>query len=860
MTRAAGGLALDRRNIEAIHPLTPVQASLLFAALRAGADGADPGFLQVRCTLSGVLDEAAFEVAWDRVVERHAALRTSIHWRNIERPVQVVARRAQVSWTVEDLRGIARADQEGRLETWLEQDRTNGLDLSRPPVLRLARFRRADAEWSLVLSCHHVLLDGWSGAILLDEVTAFHDALRHGGEPELEAARPFSDYVSWLLRQDQASAEEYWRDQLAGVDRCATLPFPIAPDPDPRDRPPHPDPLPRERGRGDRRAGHVSIVLDEQRTAALQAFARAERLTAGTLVSAAWAALVAVRSGATDVCFGTTVSGRTVPLPGIEGIVGTLISALPLRAPVPADSTARAFLHDIQNRLVTLRRFEHTPPERVQEWGGVPGRQKIFDSLVVFENFPVRRPAPSDALRIEDLRGGVTTTAPLTLVAAPGPRLELHLLHDASRIDAGESRSLLAHLTEILNGLVHEPDSPIARLVGVSHRRDASARGDPAADPTTLNGATPSAGAAAPKRTLPEDGSDNPEPGTNNRKPGTNNRKPGTGTREPATVSVDPLELQLIQIFENVLRVYPIGVRDDFFELGGDSLSAARLFNSIEAVLGRRLPLATLFEASSAEALASRLRSDGWQAPWSSLVPMQPNGSKPPLFCVHSYEGHILHYRDLARRLAPDQPVYGLQSIGLNGAAQPLQRVEDMAAHYVAEIRTVQPEGPYRIAGMCFGLAVAFEMAQQLTAQGQAVDRLFILDSGFFQLLPFPRQPDRPFVPRVVDQGLTLCLRGARLVRRMGETKHARNLRRVRASNEAAWWRYEPKPYPGSITLLRSEGHGSRRKWLIRQMSELASQLEAHIVPGGHMSFIAEPHVQHLAKRVRACLDSRVPA
>lgn len=159
MTSAALAATLDRRNIEAIHPLTPVQASLLFAALRAGPDGADPGFLQVRCTLSGALDEAAFEAAWDRVIERHAALRTSIHWRNIERPVQVVARRTQVSWTVEDFRGIARAEQERRLETWLEQDRANGLDLSHPPVLRLARFRRADAEWSLVLTCHHVLLE-----------------------------------------------------------------------------------------------------------------------------------------------------------------------------------------------------------------------------------------------------------------------------------------------------------------------------------------------------------------------------------------------------------------------------------------------------------------------------------------------------------------------------------------------------------------------------------------------------------------------------------------------------------------------------------------------------------------------------
>ncbi|MGH7576691.1 MAG: condensation domain-containing protein [Longimicrobiales bacterium] len=826
MTSPADAVKLDRQNIETIHPLTPVQASLLFAALRAGQeDSADPGFLQVRCTLSGALDEAALEAAWDRLVERHAALRTSIHWRNVDRPVQVVARRARVSWTIEDVRGVARDDQERRLERWLEQDRANGLDLSRPPVLRLARFRRADAEWSLVMSCHHVLFDGWSGAILLDEVTAFHDALRGGGEPQLEAARPFGDYVRWLLRQDPTAAEAYWRDQLAGLDQCATLPFPVARVPDPRERPPHPDALTRRgNGRGGdvvsrastvSGANHISMVLDERRTATLQAFARTERLTAGTLVSAGWAALIAARAGATDVCFGTTVSGRTAPLPGIESMVGTLINALPLRACVPGDATARAFLHDIQDRLVAMRRFEHTPPERVQAWASVPGRQRTFDSLVVFENFPVRRPSSAGGLRIEDLRGGVTTTAPLTLVAAPGPRLELHLLYDGSWIDAEAGGSLLAHLVEIVDRLVREPDSRIADLIGAS-------RGPVA---------------------MSAESSRNPQP----------------ATRQPENVCVDPLELQLIQIFESVLRVHPIGVHDDFFALGGDSLTAARLFDVIETVLGRRLPLATLFEASSVTALAARLRSDGWAAPWSSLVPMQPAGSQPPLFCVHSYEGHILHYRDLARMLAPDLPVYGLQSIGLNGAVQPLERVEDMAARYLAEIRAVQPEGPYRIAGMCFGIAVAFEMAQQLNARAEEVERLFILDSGFLQLLPPPPPPDGPFLKRAVDQGVDLCYRGVQRLRRLGETRHARNLRHVRQSNERAWWRYEPKPYPGSITLLRSEGHGSHRKWHVRTWSKLAGRLDTHTVPGGHLNFLSEPLVEHLAERVRACLGSHVP-
>jgi amino acid adenylation domain-containing protein len=188
------------------------------------------------------------------------------------------------------------------------------------------------------------------------------------------------------------------------------------------------------------------------------------------------------------------------------------------------------------------------------------------------------------------------------------------------------------------------------------------------------------------------------------------------------------LEIQLTKIWRKVLGIPSIGIRDNFFELGGHSLIAVRLFAEIEQTWGRNLPLATLFQAQTIEKMADLLLEQAWVAPWSSLVPIQPNGSKPPLFCIHPIGGNILEYYPFANYLDRQQPVYGLQSLGLDGRQPPLKLVEDMASHYIKEMLTVQPQGPYFILGYSFGGLVAFEIAQQLSAQSKEIGLLAILD------------------------------------------------------------------------------------------------------------------------------------
>jgi aspartate racemase len=188
------------------------------------------------------------------------------------------------------------------------------------------------------------------------------------------------------------------------------------------------------------------------------------------------------------------------------------------------------------------------------------------------------------------------------------------------------------------------------------------------------------------------------------------------------------LELQLTEIWERVLGVRSIGIRDNFFELGGHSLIAVRLFAEIEQTWGQNLPLATLFQKQTIAELADVLRQKEWSAPWSSLVTIQPHGSKPPLFCFHPVGGNVLEYYPLAEYLGRDRPIYGLQSQGLDGKQQLVTSIPEMASNYIQEMLTIQPQEPYLLIGYSFGGLLVYEVAQQLQALGKRVDFLAVLD------------------------------------------------------------------------------------------------------------------------------------
>jgi amino acid adenylation domain-containing protein len=320
----------------------------------------------------------------------------------------------------------------------------------------------------------------------------------------------------------------------------------------------------------------------------------------------------------------------------------------------------------------------------------------------------------------------------------------------------------------------------------------------------------------------------------------------------------DPLQAKLVKIWEDVLGKKPIAVEDNFFELGGHSLLAARLMHRTGQMLGKTLPLAMLFQFPTVSQLATALSQDGWSHHWSSLVPIQPDGSQVPFFCIHGIGGNVIGFRELGRRMGPDYPFYGLQSRGLDGTQACHTSVEQMAAHYLSEIRHLQPQGPYFVGGFSFGGLVAFEMAQQLHQQGDEVGLLVLFDTypgnqqavgaSLINLLLHPTWKHWFHdLPKVA---------GKRFRRSMKNWRVPQVLRDVRGSNTTAADKYVLRRYPGKATLIRAEEKSLRSSEdPLAAWYGLVAGLDVHEIPGDHYDILVDPQVERLAECLKSCID-----
>ncbi|GEJ57769.1 non-ribosomal peptide synthetase [Anaeromyxobacter diazotrophicus] len=453
--------------IEAIFPLAPMQEGMVFHALQS--PGTALYHEQLSVPLEGDLDPGAFARAWSWLAERHAVLRTAFAWKSPRQMLQVVQRRAALVPRCEDWRALHPPAQEERLAAFLEADRREGFDLARAPLTRVALLRTGERSWQLVWSIHHALVDGWSSALLLAELLEAYQALRTGRTPELPPVRPFRDFVSWLQRRDASGDEAFWRAALAGFAE--------------------PTPLVMARAAGRPGAPHAteSLRLSSEATAALQRLAREERLTPATLVQGAFALLLARYAGQDDVLFGATVSGRPAELQGVERMVGLFINTIPVRARLERAAPAAAWLRGLQEAQLSARQHEHAPLVRIRGWAEVPARSPLFESLLVFENYPfasgLRR--PGGPLRFGSPRTHSRTNYPLTVTAALDPELVLGALHDTSRLDGAAVRRMLRHLANLLEALAAQPGAPLGALPLLSggERRaiEGWSRGAPAA-------------------------------------------------------------------------------------------------------------------------------------------------------------------------------------------------------------------------------------------------------------------------------------------------------------------------------------------------------------------------------------------
>jgi amino acid adenylation domain-containing protein len=425
-------------------PLTPTQNGMLYDSLVSQ----DRGLYVVRfdLVLDGVTDPVALGAAWQQVHDRLPMLRAAVRWENVAEPVHVVRPAVTLPISQYDWRGSSEPERERALRELLATDRATGMDLTHAPLSRVAVIRLTDTSVRVVWSVHHILVDGWSGAEVIREVLAAHDS-RQRAHPV--PRKDFRDYVDWLGRQDETAARLYWRGALSGFTAPNRLPF---------DREP-------ARGYRPTASGVVRADLPEGLSGRLATCARDNGMTLNTLLQGAWAILLSRHVGASDVCFGATVSGRTVDLPRADTIIGLLINTLPVRVAVDGDRSVLPWLRELQAAQGGAREFEFVSLPTIRAWSDVPSGTNLFDSVVVFENFPFDRSAGTEnGATVREFTAGVDTNHSLGLVVFPGEQLCLELHHDPALFDAATVERMAGHLTVLLDAIAEQKDRRLREL------------------------------------------------------------------------------------------------------------------------------------------------------------------------------------------------------------------------------------------------------------------------------------------------------------------------------------------------------------------------------------------------------------
>ncbi|HEY1016648.1 MAG TPA: condensation domain-containing protein, partial [Herpetosiphonaceae bacterium] len=442
--RQLDALAGNGRALADLYPLAPLQQGMLFQSLYT--PGAGVYVEQIAWQVRGALDAAAFQQAWQHVIDQHPILRTSFHWQQLDAPLQAVRHHAPLPFERHDWQSAAPGDWPARLDAFLGADRRRGVDLSTAPLMRVSLIHLAAGAWYLVWSFHHLILDGWSVSMVLNGVMAAYQAIRGDAAPQLARSRPYRDYIEWIARQDQEETARFWRAQLRGV----TAPTPL--------------PFEQPGSAADVAYAEQEVRLAPEALAPLRALAQQRHLTLNTLIQGAWAMLLGHYSGRADVVFGSVVSGRPPTLAGVETMVGLFINTLPVRITLHPEQPLATWLGGVQEQQADLRQYEYTPLVQVQGWSEVPRGTPLFENLLAFENYPLeeRRDEPDGALEFVYQRFESNLDYPLGLIAVPGNELRLRLWHDARRFPAARITLVLTDLAALLERFAAAPDQALA--------------------------------------------------------------------------------------------------------------------------------------------------------------------------------------------------------------------------------------------------------------------------------------------------------------------------------------------------------------------------------------------------------------
>ena len=453
--------------------LTAMQEGMLYHSVAGPSIGVYVN--QIVTPISGDLDPTLLRSAWASVVARHDTLRTAFVWDGLDEPLQVVRAQVEHPWEYLDLSDVPQAGRDEEIERRLAQDRDRGFDLAAAPLSRMLLIRTGDQQWEWVWTFHHLIADGWSAQILLDELFATYRASAGGRTTTLPDPPRYRDFVAHYLDRDIEAERDYWTGKLAGYSEPLDLTVPGFP------------PSPGSTGYRTQYR-----TLDQATSDDLVALARSHQVTLNTVFVGIWALVVGRWARTKDVVFGTTVAGRPPGLDGSERATGLFINTLPTRVSLPPAQRLGAWLNDIQRGQLDDRRHELASLADVQRWSDIPSGESLFESIVVFENYPPgNRRRLGDSITLGPARHIEQSNYPLAVLVIPGDQLSLGIVHDRSRFSEAAVEALFEQVVAVAGAFVADTEGSLSGFSLVDPSGDARiaavSRGpDLAADPRTV--------------------------------------------------------------------------------------------------------------------------------------------------------------------------------------------------------------------------------------------------------------------------------------------------------------------------------------------------------------------------------------
>lgn len=773
--------------------------------------------------LKGVLNLVPLEESIREMVRRHEALRTSFTTID-NQPIQVIAS-ADQNWSlkVQKLNELPKAEQESVVLKLAVEAAQQPFDLSHGPLWRASLLELSDEEHVLLLNFHHIIFDGWSEGLVWRELALLYQAFCEGQPSPLpELPVQYADFAVWQRQWLQGEFLEalvsYWQKQL-GNNLCE-LQLPTD-----KPRPAVPT----------RQSASQKLILSPELTKSLKLLSRKEGATLFATLLSAFKVLLHRYTEQERLFVCSPIANRNRS--ELKNLIGYFVNLLILQSDLGGNPSFRELLSQVRQTVSGAYAHQDLPLQQLINHLGMV-QAPLSQVMFVLQNTN-RNVTQLSGLTVEELEvDNGTADFDLSLSVTESADTLIGVWKYNTDLFAPETIStMVRHWQEILEAAVANPDLPLTSLLVLSK---------------TESKQLAAKRAVQAKPTQPQ----------------------------PAKAKIKPrnaLEFRLQELWKNILDIEHISIKDNFFELGGSSLLAFRLIAEIENSFGKQLPLSSLLQAPTIMELAKVIKQESGAVSSSWLNPRQPDSDRPILFCIPPAGNSLLGYANLVRHLGPNQPFYVPQPLGLEGETTPQDRVEDMAAHYIKEIRAIQPEGPYFIGGRCFGGIVAFEMALQLSQQGQKVALLALIDGGIPPNLysKFRNVDGTKKTKSLAEylQSLVYFWQKGQLTNLLKykyeqkvwrlKTKFSKvppeplmqNVQRVFKSHMKARSNYIPQGvYPGKITIYASD---TLRLDQQEGWNELAAEgVDIQLVGGSHGTIDQEPYVGILAAKIRDSIEN----